>query len=82
MRRPAIAPAIRGRPLARLDLASVGTEFTGYERDHLVHYLHLLDAAKEGADWREVVRVLFGIDPAMDPERARLVHRRHLEGAR
>ncbi len=45
-------------------------------------YLRLLDAAEEGADWREVVRALFEIDPAADPERARLMHQSHLERAR
>jgi len=45
-------------------------------------YLRLLDAATDGADWREVVSVLFGLDPAREPERARRVHDSHLARAR
>ena len=45
-------------------------------------YLRLLDATTEGADWQEVVIVLFGIDPAQEPTRARAVHDSHLERAR
>ena len=44
--------------------------------------LRLLDAAAEGADWPEVVRVLFGLDPNRDGERAHRVHDSHLARAR
>ena len=50
--------------------------------DRLHHtYWRLLDAAAENADWREVVRILFGLDPAAEPERARLVYDSHLARA-
>jgi hypothetical protein len=39
-------------------------------------------ADEEGADWREVVLVLFGLDPAQDPRRAKIVHESHLARAR
>ena len=55
---------------------------TDYDRQHLALYVRLLDAAQEGADWREVVRVLFGLDPSQDTERARRVHDSHLARAR
>lgn len=55
---------------------------TGYDECHLALYIRLLDAAAEGADWREVVRILFGLDPDCDPERARMVHDSHLDRAR
>lgn len=55
---------------------------TGYDEAHLSDYLRLLDAAEEGADWREVVAVIFGIDPELEPDRARIVHRSHLARAR
>lgn len=29
---------------------------TGYDEQHLVTYLRLLDAAADGADWKEVAR--------------------------
>jgi hypothetical protein len=39
-------------------------------------------AEEEGADWREVVLVLFGLDPAQEPCRAKIVHESHLARAR
>jgi hypothetical protein len=55
---------------------------TPYDERHLRTYLRLLDAAEEGADWREVVQILFGLDAAREPERARTVHDSHLARAR
>lgn len=55
---------------------------TSYDEAHLTHYLRLLDAHEEGADWREAVSVIFGLDPAAEPERARTVHDSHLARAR
>ena len=54
---------------------------TDYDRKHLQLYIRLLDADEEGADWTEVVRVLFGLDPKRDPERARRVYDSHLSRA-
>jgi hypothetical protein len=42
----------------------------------------MLDAAEEGADWREVVAVIFGIDLVREPERAKIIHESHLARAR
>jgi hypothetical protein len=53
-----------------------------YDEQHLAIYLRLLMADDEGADWREVVLVLFGLDPAQDPRRAKIVHESHLARAR
>ena len=55
---------------------------TPYDERHLKTYLRLLDAAEEGADWREVVQIIFGLDPKIEPERARNVHDSHLARAR
>ncbi|WP_291298487.1 DNA -binding domain-containing protein [Elioraea sp.] len=55
---------------------------TCYDESHLALYIRLLDAAAEGADWREAVRILFGLDPDHDPDRARMVHDSHLARAR
>lgn len=55
---------------------------TPYDERHFVTYLRLLDADEEGAEWPEVVQVIFGIDPAIEPTRARLVHELHLGRAR
>ncbi len=55
---------------------------TPYDERHLKTYVRLLDAEEEGADWREVVTVIFGIDPVREPDRARRVHDSHLARAR
>lgn len=64
------------------DTPPSGQELTDYDRSHIKLYMRLLDATSDGADWREAVEVLFGIDPRCEPERARLVHDRHLQRAR
>ncbi|PWB95172.1 DUF2285 domain-containing protein [Methylosinus sporium] len=53
-----------------------------YDERHLTTYLRLLDAADEGADWGEVVAVIFGIDPEREPERAKTIYESHLARAR
>jgi hypothetical protein len=59
-----------------------GSGLTAYDEQHLVTYLRLLDADDEGADWREVVRVIFNLDPEREPERAKVMHDSHLARAR
>ena len=58
------------------------TALTAYDREHMVLYLRLIDSATDGADWREAVSILFGINPQCEPERARHVHDSHLARAR
>jgi hypothetical protein len=53
-----------------------GDKLTDYDERHLSTYLRLLDAADEGADWREAVRIIFGLDPIGEPQRARIVYAR------
>ncbi|VTZ26138.1 conserved hypothetical protein [Methylocella tundrae] len=55
---------------------------SAYDERHLATYIRLLDADAEGADWREVVLIIFGLDPASEPERAKIVHDSHLARAR
>lgn len=64
------------------DRAPTDNELTDYDREHLVIYLRLLDAAEDGADWREVARIVLGLDPEQDPGRARKCHESHLARAR
>jgi T6SS, Transcription factor, DNA binding domain len=75
MQKPELDP-----PLA--DLAPNSTGLTGYDEQHLVTYLRLLDAAAEGADWQEVARIVLHIDPELEPERARRAWDSHLARAR
>lgn len=51
------------------DEASKSPILTGYDEEHFVTYLRLLDAAAEDADWREVARVVLHIDPDRKPGR-------------
>ncbi|AKM11077.1 MULTISPECIES: DNA -binding domain-containing protein [Erythrobacteraceae] len=53
-----------------------------YDERHFVTYLRLLEADAEGAHWHEIVRVIFGLDPATDPERAWGIYETHLARAR
>ncbi|REF66733.1 DNA -binding domain-containing protein [Paracoccus versutus] len=54
---------------------------TSYDRNHMKLYLRLLDAERDGADWREAVQILFGLDPESDPDRCRSIHDAHLDRA-
>lgn len=64
------------------DRAPDEPQVTAYDERHHRTYWRLLDAAAEKADWREAVRIIFGIDPAIEPDRARLVYDTHLARAR
>lgn len=65
-----------------LDQPPSDQALTPYDREHMTLYLRILDADRDGADWREVVRVLFDLDPDHDPERCRTIHDSHLARAR
>lgn len=58
-----------------------GDALTPYDLTHLETYLQLLDDAGT-ALWSETVRTLFGLDPALEPERARRTYDAHLARAR
>ena len=64
------------------DEAPKAPTLTVYDKDHLVTYLRLLDADAEGADWREVARLVLHIDADREPERARRAFDTHLARAR
>lgn len=53
---------------------------TAYDDEHLVTYMRLLDADAEGADWREVARIVLHRDP--EAERTRRCWEAHLTRAR
>ncbi|RWJ31980.1 DUF2285 domain-containing protein [Mesorhizobium sp.] len=65
-----------------LDEPPAGAELTDYDRSHMKEYMRVLDAATDGADWREAVAVIFGIDANADPQRGRRVYDSHLARAR
>ena len=65
-----------------LDQPPGGAALTAYDRTHLKLYARLLDAEAQGADWREVAKVLFDLEADRDEPRARQVYDAHLERAR
>ncbi|MGV0821032.1 DNA -binding domain-containing protein [Martelella sp. AMO21009] len=65
-----------------LDEPPVDDRITDYDRTHFKTYLRLLDADAEGADWKEAVEIIFGIDPMQEPDRALHIHTSHLARAR
>ncbi len=52
-----------------------------YDERHLATYIRLLDAEAEGADWRSVVAIIFGLDPAREPQRAKRIYDSHVARA-
>jgi hypothetical protein len=45
------------------DTAPSGALLTVYDEEHVITYLRMLDANAEGADWREVARIVLHLDP-------------------
>ena len=56
--------------------------FTDYDEEHAVPYVRMLDADAEGADWREVSRIVLHIDPDHHPDRAQRAFDSHLARAK
>ena len=55
---------------------------TPYDEQHFVTYVRLLDADAAHADWREVARIVLGLDPDREPERAERCWKLHLDRAK
>jgi hypothetical protein len=64
------------------DTAPSGSALTPYDEEHLVTYLRLLDADAEGADWRDVARIVLHLDPEREFDRARTAFESHLARAK
>ena len=64
------------------DMVLWSEELTPYDEEHLITYMRLLDAEADGADWREVARIVLHRDPAAEPERTRRCWESHLARAR
>jgi hypothetical protein len=63
------------------DRPPLAETITDYDERHMITYIRMLDATAEGADWREIVQILFGLDAELEPERAKSVHDNHLARA-
>jgi hypothetical protein len=64
------------------DIAPTDPALTVYDEQHVVTYMRLLAAESEGADWREVARVVLHLDPDREPDRARDAFESHLARAK
>ncbi|MCK1453173.1 DUF2285 domain-containing protein [Bradyrhizobium sp. 35] len=63
------------------DVAPNEPALTDYDEQHVVTYIRLLQADGEGADWREVARVVLHMDPEREPDRALRAYQSHLARA-
>jgi hypothetical protein len=64
------------------DVAPNGPVLTAYDEEHMITYMRVLYADQQGADWREVSRIVLRIDPDTKADRARLAFESHLSRAR
>ena len=64
------------------DLAPADPAVTSYDEEHVITYMRLLNADQQGADWRDVSRIVLHIDPDNEADRARLAFESHLSRAR
>jgi hypothetical protein len=55
---------------------------TDYDWIHRIAYLRLLDAAADGADWRDAAKIVLDLDPDAEPERVHAIWEAHLARAR
>jgi hypothetical protein len=74
-------PPVQKPPLDP-DVADTAPVLTVYDEEHIITYLRLLDADAQGADWREVARIVLHLDPEQDSGRARMAFDSHLSRAK
>jgi hypothetical protein len=75
MKKPELDPIVA-------DIAPTDSALTPYDEQHVVTYTRLLQAESEGADWREVTRIVLRIDPEREPDRAHNAYLTHLARAK
>ncbi len=73
--RPSLDPKIA-------EEAPTAPALTNYDFELLICYMRLLDAEADGADWREVARIVLKIDPDREYARAKRMYETHLARAR
>jgi hypothetical protein len=61
--------------------APTAQELTDYDYRSFIVYVRLLDAESDGADWREVARVVLKIDPDKEYVRAKRAYDTHMARA-
>ena len=77
---PTLLPMHQSQHIA--DTAPTEATLTGYDMEHLVVYLRLLDAEADGADWQEVAQIVLEADPDKEPERVKRMWVSHLARAK
>ena len=75
MRRPRMDAPIADEP-------PVCDVLTPYDELHLIHYIRLLDADRDGAPWQEATRIILCIDANSEPGRAWHAYETHLARAK
>jgi hypothetical protein len=75
MKKPELDPDVA-------DVAPTDSALTPYDEQHVVTYARLLQAESEGANWREVARIVLHIDPDRQPDRAQNAYQSHLARAK
>ena len=64
------------------DVVAKPDRITEYDDRHHETYIRLLDADADGASKDDMARLIFGIDPAREPDRAHRAVESHLDRAR
>jgi Uncharacterized conserved protein (DUF2285) len=64
------------------DVAPTDPVLTIYDEEHIITYLRMLDADKEGADWHEVAQIVLHINPELEYDRAKRAFDTHLTRAK
>lgn len=75
MKQPPLDPQIA-------DVAPNGPVLTAYDEEHMITYMRVLDTDQQGADWRDVSRIVLRIDPDNEADRARVAFKSRLSRAR
>jgi hypothetical protein len=70
MQKPSLDPDVA-------DTAPSDSVLTVYDEEHIITYMRLLDADAQGADWRQVARVVLHLHPEHESDRARRAFDRH-----
>jgi hypothetical protein len=75
-----VRPDVDGDPVA--DAAPSASEITDYDRRHLITYLRLLDAVRDGADEGTIARDVLKLAPGTSSERMERAYASHLARAK
>lgn len=62
-------------------IVALGGDITPYDQAHFLTYARLLDAERDGGDWRISARHILGLDTEADPAGARACFDSHLARA-